>query len=103
MCYARINVLNLQSKKLSVQLCSADPTHGYPKVRKDVALNSTEHYIFMAGGEHDFGGGNMMPLTDYWALDLLTFKWHRLQGEMVVPLIEPHLVKAYSGSVYLWG
>jgi len=101
--YSRIHILSLQSQQLTTQFCHPDPNRGLPSARKQAALDSTAGFILLAGGEIDYGDGNVQRLTDYWVLDLSTFKWNQIQSEMSVPLIEPRLTTATSGNVYVWG
>lgn len=72
----------------------------------------------MAGGEIDYGGGQVHRLIDYWALDLNSCQWRQMPGQMPLPLIEPRLTvtifgmsthsiqfisRLFLGQIYLWG
>jgi len=101
--YSRLHILSLQSQQLTTQFCQPDPARGLPPARKQAALDSTAGFILLAGGEIDYGDGEVQRLVDYWVLDLSTFKWNQIQSQMSVPLIEPRLTTANSGNVYVWG
>jgi len=101
--YSRIHILSLQSQQLTTQFCHPDPIRGLPSARKQAALDSTAGFILLAGGEIDYGNGDVQRLVDYWVLDLSTLKWNQIQSQMSVPLIEPRLTTAHSGNVYVWG
>ncbi|KAI6239133.1 hypothetical protein M3Y99_00616700 [Aphelenchoides fujianensis] len=101
--YSRMHILSLQTQQLTTQFCQPDPGRGLPAARKQAALDSAAGFILLAGGEIDYGGGNVERLVDYWVLDLTSFKWKQLQAQMPVPLIEPRLTTANSGNVYVWG
>ncbi|KAI6177567.1 hypothetical protein M3Y97_00921600 [Aphelenchoides bicaudatus] len=101
--YSRIHILSLQNQQLTTQFCQPDPQRGLPSARKQAALDSTSGFILLAGGEIDYGGGDVQRLVDYWVLDLNSFKWNQIQSQMSVPLIEPRLTTTNSGNVYVWG
>lgn len=101
--YSRLHILSLQNQQLTTQFCQPDPGRGLPSARKQAALDSTSGFILLAGGEIDYGNGDVQRLIDYWVLDLSTFKWNQIQAQMSVPLIEPRLTTANSGNVYVWG
>lgn len=101
--YSRIHILNLQSQQLTTQFAQPDPSRGLPPARKQAALDSVAGFILLAGGEIDYGNGDVQRLVDYWVLDLSSFKWNQIQSQMPVPLIEPRLTTANSGNVYVWG
>jgi len=103
--WSRVHVLSLtgDQRSISTAMCQGDPSRGMPPPRKQAALDSIAGYILLAGGEIDYGGGNVQRLVDYWILDLTSFRWQQLPASMPLPLIEPRLTTTAMGNVYLWG
>lgn len=69
-----------------------------PATRKQAALDSISGFILLAGGEIDYGDGDVNRFVDYWVLDVTNFRWSQLPAQMPIPLIEPRLTTASSGS-----
>jgi hypothetical protein len=101
--YTRIHILSLQTRQITTQYCKPDFSRGMPPTRRQAGLDCYGGYIILAGGELDYGDGNVTRLVDYWVLDLSNFTWVQVASQMPLPLIEPRVTAGQSGSVYIWG
>jgi hypothetical protein len=101
--YTRVHILSLQTRQITTQYCKPDISRGMPPTRRQAGLDCFGGYIILAGGELDYGDGNVTRLVDYWVLDLSSFTWAQVGSQMPLPLIEPRVTAGQSGSVYIWG
>ncbi|GMR58977.1 hypothetical protein PMAYCL1PPCAC_29172, partial [Pristionchus mayeri] len=102
--YTRLHILDMQTCALTTTSCSADPRKGFPTPRVHAAIVTIQGFIAVCGGEVvDRRVGRVERMNDYWRLNLSSFQWEHLSGEMPVPLIEPRLTTTYGGHAYLWG
>ena len=67
----------------------ADRQHSVCRARTRLTIrtprffsDSTAGFILLAGGEVDYGGGNVQRLSDYWVLDLTSFSWKQIEAQV---------------------
>ncbi|CAB3404122.1 unnamed protein product [Caenorhabditis bovis] len=101
--HSRVHILELDHPQtITTRPCLPDPVRGFPVSRRQCGLDSIPGAILLAGGEL-INNGQVEKLVDYWILDTNTFQWTQLDVEMTCALIEPRVLTANSGNIYIWG